>query len=1510
GNWQQVGCTLSSTGTMTAYVNGAAVSSSTGWSLVAATKDVQVGAQCSGAGSTSCSGYFTGSIEDVGIYNIALNSIQVGELYANTGFSNSFYSGDGLLTSLNTGMVGYWPLNEGTSYITADDSGNANPGTLVNQPTWQTSSNCKYGDCLSFAGASSQYVTVPSVAALSFPTSTSSFSISFWVKVTSTPSSPQALVSKSGVCSSCGDTGYGVRIENGGTLSGYLMSGGTVIGSASGSGVISNNVWYSVVFVDNAGSLTLYLDGSSYATATATLGSIGNSNPLTFGSDGTNGMYFTGSLDDVRVYEHALTGTQASTLHSESAPAAPYSIFDAIVGKANWQNGPGTSAVTQETFYQYDSRADMLTQEQLHNGGWITTSYTYDKYGNMITMTNPLGTVAHYHYSSTYSNAYLTLTSALVTTSGTGTLALDGSATCSSGSSNSCTMSLTTSKSNDVIIVIQSAESSGGVGQFAAVTDTSSLTWHNRDQVCSWTSSTCSGAGGSGTPSSISEDYAVASSPLSTDTITCKQTGNTNAHISCVAFAISGANTASPFDSASGLPCVGRSGNGVTGTSFSCTLSTSNAADMILGESASSAGSGTLTLGTGFSTAKCNFHDGDGNACGEEEVVSSTQSSLSVGMTSSVSVTWAFIGDAVVASSSATQNVTQSYTYNSTTGYMLSSTDGNGYTTSYKYDNLGRATLITYPAVGGVSGTTTYSYNDASNYVTITDANGNVVKQFYDGLARITSVERFNGSTLYSTQTFTYNWLNLVASNETANSGTYSYAYDQDGRITKATNPDLTTVTTTYNVYKNTKTVIDENGHPTVFAYDRDGRQISVEQFYTSTKYYTTSYTYDLSGNLLGTTDANAQTTSYKYDDLNRLVKTTYPGSSYEAVSYDALGNKLGMVEPSGSVLNYTYDALNRLTKITYPGSSTQTYAYDDDGNVLSSVDSSASIYYTYDARDWVTNQTEVISGHSYQIDYGYDKVGNVNSITYPGGFSISLTYDALNRMKTLGGYATIYYNLDDEVSEIKYGNGEVTTYSYDSRDRITQIDLKDGSTKELDLNYTYDGDSDVKTINSETFHYNWLDQLISSSGIGSGNTTFAYDGAGNMLNQTLGTTTKYTYGTYNELTSIGKVNFTYDGNGNTHTIVNGSTTWTYSYDYQNELTQVQKGGTTVAQYSYGGNGMLLKSVETDTIVYAYQGDNRLFQENTGSSSMAKFFYADGLLIASLNGSATSYYHQDALGSVRLVSSSSVTTIYSANYKVYGAIYSPSGSSTFQYTDKPCDPATGLYYSGARWYDSASGRFMTEDTMAGQPGMPLSLDRYVYALDNPMTYVDPTGHDPVTYTSTYTDTTASSISWTEGPYTNYFVSYNTRKYSVTTTCYTPGDCVTGASVLVSSTSWSTQSSVYLPTGEICNADSTNPALTCTGGSPGQQPTSCDALCRQEAAGLLAGLDLGTALWTGFTLPWGLPVSIPLWGGAIYANDYYWANQNSATPGDVLGAYLEGAAHTWEIELWFLDHPIP
>ena len=97
--------------------------------------------------------------------------------------------------------------------------------------------------------------------------------------------------------------------------------------------------------------------------------------------------------------------------------------------------------------------------------------------------------------------------------------------------------------------------------------------------------------------------------------------------------------------------------------------------------------------------------------------------------------------------------------------------------------------------------------------------------------------------------------------------------------------------------------------------------------------------------------------------------------------------------------------------------------------------------------------------------------------------------------------------------------------------------------------------------------------------------------------------------------------------------------------------------------------------------------------------------------LASNSSGTVEYYHQDHLGSTRLKTNSSGGIVYEPNYEPYGPGSGESGSEDYRYTGKRED-LTGLYYFGARYYDPATGRFTTMDTVFGDLSDPQSLNRY------------------------------------------------------------------------------------------------------------------------------------------------------------------------------------------------------
>ena len=389
----------------------------------------------------------------------------------------------------------------------------------------------------------------------------------------------------------------------------------------------------------------------------------------------------------------------------------------------------------------------------------------------------------------------------------------------------------------------------------------------------------------------------------------------------------------------------------------------------------------------------------------------------------------------------------------------------------------------------------------------------------------------------------------------------------------------------------------------------------------------------------------------------------------------------------------------------------------------------SSSTYYSYDARDRLTNQTEIIAVTKYSILYAYDKASNIVMLTYPNDYKLNYSYDFLNRISAVGSFANFTYTLDNKIGTITYGSGVKTAYTYDSRDMPTRILTTSGSAKLLDLNYTYDGAGNVLSIGTEKYSYDSLNR-ISSGNSSWGTVTYSYDPNGNMLKLSQnGVETAYGYGTNNKLLTAGAATLSYNADGDLIKDVNGSTTFNYNYDYENRLTSVVKNGATLQNNTYNADGQRVKSVAgSSSQVFLYEGSSML---ESVSNSTSDSFYANGLLISEISGASTYYYQEDALGSTRLVTTSSASVVFSSNYLPFGSSYAQSGSfsTAFRYTGKYEDYATtGLYYFGARYYDPAISRFITEDTFMGTSFNPMSLNRYVYAEDNPERYTDPTGH--------------------------------------------------------------------------------------------------------------------------------------------------------------------------------------
>ena len=125
--------------------------------------------------------------------------------------------------------------------------------------------------------------------------------------------------------------------------------------------------------------------------------------------------------------------------------------------------------------------------------------------------------------------------------------------------------------------------------------------------------------------------------------------------------------------------------------------------------------------------------------------------------------------------------------------------------------------------------------------------------------------------------------------------------------------------------------------------------------------------------------------------------------------------------------------------------------------------------------------------------------------------------------------------------------------------------------------------------------------------------------------------------------------------------------------------------------------------------------------------------FAGNLRVAKITDATLEYFHKDHLGSTNAISREDGTIIDEGEYLPYGLDRSSNAllqTSSYKFTDQEQDVGTGLYNYDARMYDPVWGQFVMADTIVPDLFDPQSLNRYAYCLNNPLKYVDPTGHDP------------------------------------------------------------------------------------------------------------------------------------------------------------------------------------
>ena len=207
--------------------------------------------------------------------------------------------------TVSTGIVAAFAFNEGTGTVAADSSGQSNNGTLSG-PTWTIAG--RYGGALNFDGINDR-VIVADAASLDL---INAMTLTAWVRPTSVNGDWRTIVLKERGTTSLA---YSLYAADGGDQppAAYANIGGTdrVVRGAS---TLPLNQWTHVAVTYDGTTLRFYLNGLQAGMTNVTGNLSVSGNPLVVGGNGVWGEWFSGTIDEVRVYNSAISPTDIQSV--------------------------------------------------------------------------------------------------------------------------------------------------------------------------------------------------------------------------------------------------------------------------------------------------------------------------------------------------------------------------------------------------------------------------------------------------------------------------------------------------------------------------------------------------------------------------------------------------------------------------------------------------------------------------------------------------------------------------------------------------------------------------------------------------------------------------------------------------------------------------------------------------------------------------------------------------------------------------------------------------------------------------------------------------------------------------------------------------------------------------------------------------------------------------------------------------------------------------------------------
>ncbi len=484
---------------------------------------------------------------------------------------------------------------------------------------------------------------------------------------------------------------------------------------------------------------------------------------------------------------------------------------------------------------------------------------------------------------------------------------------------------------------------------------------------------------------------------------------------------------------------------------------------------------------------------------------------------------------------------------------------------------------------------------------------------------------------------------------------------------------------------------------------------------------YTTRHQYDKNGSLIKTTLPDQQEIDFQYNALGQLIHSTWQreGKPYNITkNYDADRRLINLTDGQNESITYRYTPNGHLTKMTYPDGRSLHYDYDDKDRVITQTDfNQMTQAYIYKPEDLGKLSEIHHINHTITQHYGMDDNNGKGRL--------------LKRRMDFG---------KDGITEthMQYGSfnrlAKITTKN-DQRGAVYDVDYSVNPRHQLIAQNTHSHLAHHPAVNTQiNYSYDALNRLVNER-FANENTHsdihYIYDGNNNIVQEIVTDDSgKYTtdrgYNTQDQLVSIQHDNqevistLKYDANGYMTQDDQGVE---YHYDAQGFLLTATQGKNKPLNYHYLPNGLLgerQSAGQKDSFYYSQ--DKKCLTQKTNNEWLSLLRSEHSILAGiSKNGIAQLFNANQSTGGI-LTDKGNLSII---TYDAYGKRHGDKATNAidnYGWDQEYTDPALDLTYLQRRFYSPTLRRFITKDNYLGD-------NHYTFGKGNPISYIDPTGHN-------------------------------------------------------------------------------------------------------------------------------------------------------------------------------------